>query len=314
MNNMRQNENLWIEKYRPQTLEECILPKELYAQFKSMIDSDELTHLLFTGTSGIGKTTVAKVLAKVLDRDYIIINASNDRNIDTLRNEITTFASSVSTNGKDKIVILDEADYLNSQSTQPALRGFLEEFANNCRFIFTCNHPNKILDALHSRGSIKKFVIDSKEHGEISKLFLTRLFYILDTEKITYKKQDVAELVLAYFPDFRRMINELQNGSLTGTYIKYISKDFETLQKLIDHLKNKDFTSMKKWVHDHINNDSNIFFNILYTDLYDCLEKKSKPKAIVIIADYQYKAAFVANQEINMVACLTEIMSECLFV
>lgn len=310
---MRQNENLWVEKYRPQTLDDCILPKELYSQFKSIIDADELPHLMFTGTAGIGKTTVATMLAKVMERDYIIINASNDRNIDMLRNEIATFASSVSTNGKDKIVILDEADYLNPQSTQPALRGFLQDFANNCRFIFTCNYPNKVIKELHSRCSIKKFVIDIDEYGELTKKFLLRLFYILDTENIIYKKKDVAELVLLYAPDFRRVLNELQNSCLTGSYVKTVSKDFDNIKKLISFMKEDKFTSMKTWVHDNIDNDPTFFFDVFYDNLYETLQKPSIPEAVVILADYQYKSAFVVNQEINMVACLTEIMTECNF-
>ena len=311
---MNQNEKLWIEKYRPETLEDCILPKELYTQFKNMIDADELPHLLFTGTAGIGKTTVAKVLARVMHRDYIVVNASNDRNIDTLRNEIATFASSVSTNGKEKIVILDEADYLNQTSTQPALRGFLEQFANNCRFIFTCNYPKRIIKELHSRCSVVHFMIAPDEYPELVKRFLTRVFYILDTEKINYNKQQVSELLLAYSPDFRRVLNELQNGSLSGTYLKVISKDFENIKKLLSYMKADQFTSMKTWIHEHVDNDPTFFFDIFYDNVYNILQKKSIPVAVVILADYQYKSAFVVNQEINMVACLTEIMTECDFI
>jgi len=307
-------EKIWFEKYRPKKLEDCILPNNLYTDFDNMIKKGDFPHLLLTGSPGIGKTTVAKILATSLGSDYIVINASKDRNIDTLRHEITNFASSVSLNGKEKVIILDEGDYLNPQSTQPALRGLLEQYANNCRFIFTCNYKNKILEALHSRTSIKSFKIDKEERGKIAVKFLKRICDILDAENIVYDKQSVATLILRHLPDFRRVFNELQDSCSTGVYIHKIDKESNDVQDLVVHLKVKDFTAMKTWVHENIDNDPTYFFNILYTHLYDVMKKESIPQAVVIMADYQYKSAFVINQEINMVSCLTEIMNECRFI
>ena len=309
------NEFLWVEKYRPSKIDECVLPTSLKKVFNEMVSTKQLPNMLFSGTAGVGKTTVAKALCNELELDYIIINGSEEGNIDTLRGKIKQFASSVSLQGGYKVVILDEADYLNPQSTQPALRGFIEEFSNNCRFIMTCNFKNRIIEPLHSRFSNIEFRISPKEKGKLATKLFERATYILSEQKIEYEEAVVAELIKKHFPDFRKLINELQRYSVSGAIDAGILVNIsdENLKSLTGHLKAKEFGDMRKWVVNNLDNDPVKIFRKIYDSLNTTLQPETIPHAILIIADYQYKSAFVADQEINLVACLTELMSQVKF-
>lgn len=303
---------LWVEKYRPKTIEACILPKTLKTTFQQILKKGEIPNMLFTGTAGLGKTTVAKALCNELDLDWILINGSEEGNIDTLRHKIKQFASTASLMGGYKVVILDEADYLNAQSFQPALRGFIEEFANNCRFILTCNFKNRIIEPLHSRCGVYEFNTNKKTMAELSGQFLKSLIGILDAENITYDKKVLAELIIRFAPDWRRVINECQRYSLSGTIdtgiLSLLSNN--AVNDLIGYLKTKDFKKMRSWVTNNIDTDTSGIFRSIYDSMVDTMEPNSIPRAVLILADYQYKNAFVADHELNVVACLTELMAE----
>ena len=306
---------LWVEEYRPKTIDDCILPQSLKTLFTSFIEKGELSNLLFSGTAGIGKTTVAKALCQQLNCDWIMINGSEEGGIDVLRNKIKNFASTVSLSGGKKVVILDEADYLNPQSTQPALRGFIEEFHKNCRFILTCNFKNRIIEPLHSRFSNIEFRIANKEKPKLASKLFERATYILKEQNVDFEEKVLAELIKKHFPDFRKLINELQRYSVAGTIDAgiLVNVSDENLKTLVSHLKGKEFGDMRKWVVNNIDNDPVKIFRKIYDSMYENLQKETIPHAVLIIADYQYKSAFVADQEINLVACLTELMSQVKF-
>ena len=305
------NEFLWVEKYRPQTIADCILPASLTSTFSKMISSGEIQNMLFTGTAGVGKTTVAKALCKELDLDYIVVNGSEEGNIDTLRTKIRHFASTVSLHGGYKVVILDEADYLNPQSTQPALRGFIEEFSNNCRFILTCNFKNRIIEPLHSSCTVVEFAIPNTEKPAIAANFFKRATDILNKEGIPFDNKVVAMLVEKSFPDFRKILNHLQRYSVSGSIDSGILTNMiETnIKTLMSSLKEKDFKGMRKWVVDNIDLEPAALFRQIYDNMYEHLKPQSIPQCVVILADYQYKNAFVADHELNIVACMVELMA-----
>jgi DNA polymerase III delta prime subunit len=306
---------LWVEKYRPKTIDECILPESLKQTFKEFIASGQLPNFLFSGTAGVGKTTVAKALCNEVGAEYLLINGSEESGIDVLRTKIKSFASSVSLTDSKKVVILDEADYLNANSTQPALRGFIEEFSANCRFIFTCNFKNRIIEPLHSRCSVVEFKIDNKDKQTIAAGFFKRATNILKDENIEFDPKVVAEVVTRHFPDYRRILNELQRYSVTGKIDSGILVNLsdESYRELVKNLKEKDFTSVRKWVAKNSDIETTQLFRDLYDKAVEFLEPKSIPQLVLILADYQYKAAFVADHELNTVAAMTEIMIQCQF-
>jgi len=306
---------LWVEQYRPKTIDDCILPDSLKNLFSSFIKKGELSNMLFSGTPGIGKTTVAKALCEQMNCDWIMINGSEEGGIDVLRNKIKNFASTVSLSGGKKVVILDEADYLNPQSTQPALRGFVEEFHKNCRFILTCNFKNRIIEPLHSRFSNIEFKVNPKDKPKLASRLFERAVYILKEQNIDYEDKVLVELITKHFPDFRKLINELQRYSVSGAIDAgiLVNVSDENLKTLVSYLKNKEFSDMRKWVVNNLDNDPVKIFRKIYDTLYTNLEPSTIPHAVLIIADYQYKSAFVADQEINLVACLTELMSQVKF-
>lgn len=306
-----QDQFLWVEKYRPKAISECILPKNLKDTFQTIVDSGELPNLMFSGTAGLGKTTVARALCEQLGIDYIIINGSEDGNIDTLRTKIRQFASTVSMQGGFKCVILDEADYLNPQSTQPALRGFIEEFSNNCRFILTCNFKNRIIEPLHSRCSVIDFKFDKKMLASLCGQFLTRLKEILIKEDITFEEQVLAELIIKHAPDWRRVLNEAQRYSVSGSIDAgvLVTLNDKSIKDLMASLKTKNFKGMREWVANNIDTEPHAIFRKIYDNLNDNLQPQSIPQVIITLADYQYKNAFVADHELNVVACMTEVMA-----
>ena len=309
------NEYLWVEKYRPQTIDDTILPKKLKQTFQKIVEGGELPNMLFTGTAGLGKTTVAKALCNLLNCDYILINGSEEGNIDTLRTKIKQFASSVSLSGDYKVVILDEADYLNPQSTQPALRAFIEEFEKHCTFILTCNYANSIISPLHSRCQVIDFKVIADDKQRMAGAFMRRIGYILDEEKIEYDKKVVAEVIMKHFPDNRRVLNELQKYSSSGKIDAGILSQVAevNLKELMWALKEKKFNDVRKWVADNVDNDPQKIFRKIYDVASEYVQQSSIPQLILILADYQYKSAFAADQELNLVACLTEVMVECQF-
>ena len=304
-------EFLWVEKYRPRKVEECVLSHDLKKIFQIVLDIGELQNMMFTGTAGTGKTTVARALCNELDLDYIIINGSEESGIDTLRNKIKQFASSVSLSGGLKVVILDEADYLNPQSTQPALRGFIEEFSANCRFILTCNFKNRIIEPLHSRTSVIEFAMPKKEKEALAGQFMQRVQQILSVESINSEPAVIAELIMKYFPDFRRTLNELQRYSNFGKIDSgiLVNANDIALDTLMNALKIKDFRKMRQWVADNIDIEPASMFRKVYDNMNEYVEPQSIPQLVLILADYQYKNSFVADHELNMVACLTEVMA-----
>lgn len=309
------DEFLWVEKYRPKTIKETILPAGLKKTFQEFVDNGEIPNLLLSGTQGTGKTTVARALCEEVGADYIVINGSMNGGIDTLRNDIKNFASTVSLNGGRKVVILDEADYLNPQSTQPALRGFIEEFSKNCSFILTCNFKNRIIAPLHSRCSVIDFKIDNGEKQKLAAGFFKRVLNILETEEVKANEKVVAELINRHFPDNRRVLNELQRYGASGVIdegILSVSTD-ASLKELMGYMKSKNFKELRKWVALNIDNDPVQLFRSVYDGASTYVAPRSIPQLVVTLADYQYKSAFVADQEINLVACLTELMVECEF-
>ena len=306
-------EYLWVEKYRPQTIDECILPKNLKETFKQFIQTGELPNFLFCGTAGVGKTTVAKALCNEIGAEYLLINGSEESGIDVLRTKIKSFASTVSLTDSKKVIILDEADYLNPNSTQPALRAFIEEFSNNCRFIFTCNYKNRIIEPLHSRCSVIDFKIENAEKQEIAAAFFKRTMGILKTENIDADQKVVAELVTKHFPDWRRVLNELQRYSVSGKIDSGILVNMteDSFKDLLKNMKDKNFTEVRKWVAKNGDSETINIFRQLYDTASVNLEPASIPQLVLILADYQYKAAFVADHELNLMAALTEVMSSC---
>lgn len=306
---------LWVEKYRPRTVSDTILPDNLKKTFQQFVDQNNVPNLILTGGPGVGKTTVAKAMLEELGCDYIVINGSMNGNIDTLRNDIQQFASSVSLTGGRKYVILDEADYLNPNSTQPALRNFMEEYSKNCGFILTCNFKNKIIDPLHSRCSVVEFKISKEDRPSMAAQLFKRVIGILKAENVDFDQKAVAEVISKYFPDNRRILNELQRYSATGKIDTGILANLQevTLKNLVLALKEKNFTEVRKWVADNSDVDSTTIFRQIYNMASDVMKGGSIPQLVLILADYQYKDAFVADHEINMTACLTEIMVNCEF-
>jgi DNA polymerase III delta prime subunit len=308
------NDFLWVEKYRPQTIADTILSVDLKDTFQKIVESGDLPNMLFSGTAGTGKTTVAKALCNMMNLDWIIINGSEDGNIDTLRGKIKQFASTVSLQGGVKVVILDEADYLNPQSTQPALRGFIEEFSNNCRFILTCNFKNRIIQPLHSRCGVYEFNTSKKDMAVLMQQMFERACSILDKEGVNYDKKDLLPIVSTHAPDWRRVLNELQRRSVLGSMAGSVSSSSSgSIDQLVTHLKDKNFKEMRKWVVNNIDTDASAIFRGLYDNANSSIDPQSIPQLVLILADYQYKHAFVADHELNVVACLTEIMANVKF-
>lgn len=305
-------EFLWVEKYRPKTIADTILPESLKSTFQEFVNQKNIPNLILNGPAGCGKTTVARAMLEELDCDYIIINGSMNGNIDTLRNEIKNFASAVSLSGGRKYVILDEADYLNANSTQPALRNFMEEFSKNCGFILTCNFKNRIIEPLQSRCSVIDFKISKKDLPELAAQFMKRVCNILTTENIEFDKASVAEVLKKHFPDWRRVLNELQRYSATGKIDSGILVNMQeiSLKSLMDFLKAKDFTNMRKWVGENIDNDADVIYRKIFDQTNQYIAKSSVPLIVLLIGKYQYQHAFAADSEINLVCCLTEIMME----
>lgn len=315
MTNILHNEPLWTEKYRPKTIDEVVLPQELKDKFKTFVKNDSIPNLILTGGPGCGKTTIAKAMLEELDCDYIVINGSMDGNIDTLRNQIKNFASSLSFSGKRRYVILDEADGLNPQSFQPALRNFMEEFSKNCGFILTCNFKNRIIEPLHSRSVVVDFKIKKSDLPELAKQFMKRVCFILDNENIPYEKPVIAELIKKFYPDWRKIINEVQFYSASGRIDSGILTSIKeaSLKELMGMLKNKEFSNMRKWCAENTDTDVQSLYRHIYDSLSHYVTSESIPPVVLIIGKYSYQHAFSADPEINLVCCLTEIMVEAVF-
>jgi DNA polymerase III delta prime subunit len=312
----RDEQFLWVEKYRPQKIDDCVLPESLKKTFKEYVAKGQLPTFLFCGTAGVGKTTIAKALCNEVGADWIIINGSDEgRSIDTLRTTIKNFASTVSLTDSKKVVIIDEADYMNAESVQPALRNFIEQFSSNCSFIFTCNFKNRIIEPLHSRCAVVEFKIDNKDKQEIAATFFKRATQILKQENIDFDPKVVSELIIKHFPDYRRILNELQRYSVSGKIDSGIllNTSAESYKELIKNLKEKNFSEVRKWVGKNSELGTAALFKELYDNAINTLQESSIPQLILVLADYQYKAAFVADQEINIMAAMTEIMVNCKF-
>lgn len=308
---VKNDEFLWVEKYRPETIDECVLPDSIKATFKEFIANGDMPNLLLSGTAGTGKTTVAKALCNELGYTSLVVNGSLDRNIDTLRNEIASFASTVSFDGGKKCIILDEADYLNPQSFQPALRGFIEQFSKNVRFILTCNFKDKIIEPIHSRTTYIDFRTTKKELPKMMSSLMSRILKILEDENVKVKSPKiVAEVIKKHYPDIRRVLNELQRYSAGGEIDEGILANLAVanIENLMKFLKDRDFGSMRQWVVDNIDSDPARIFRTLYDNMHNYLQPSSVPQVVLLIADYQYKHAFVQDGEINLVAFLTEVM------
>jgi DNA polymerase III delta prime subunit len=309
-------EFLWVERYRPKTIEETILPADLKAVFQQFVDQKNIPNLILSGTAGVGKTTVARAMLEQLGCDYIVINGSNEgRLIDTLRNEILNFASSVSFSGGRKYVILDEADYINPQTVQPALRNFMEEFSRNCGFILTCNFKNRIIEPLHSRCSVIDFKINKKDMAKLAMQFMKRVNFILDTESITYDKAVIAEVIQKHFPDWRRVLNELQRYAATGKIDSGILGNMQetSIKELLAYMKDRNFTEVRKWIRNNVDSDVNVLYSTFYDTAQDYFTPEYVPALVVLIGKYQYQNAFAANSEINFAAFCSEIMIELAF-
>jgi DNA polymerase III delta prime subunit len=312
----RDEQFLWVEKYRPQKIDDCILPESLKKTFKDYVAQGELPHFLLCGTAGVGKTTIAKALCNEIGAEYVILNGSDTGgHIDTLRTTIKGFATSVSLTDAKKVIILDEADYLQANSTQPALRNYMEEFSANCRFIFTANYKNRIIEPIHSRCAVIEFKIDTKEKQEIAAAFFKRATAILKQENIEFDPKVVAELITKHFPDYRRILNEMQRYSVSGKIDSgiLVNMSEESFKGLIKLMKDKDFTEVRKWVAKNSDADTTALFRELYDNASVNMDVNSIPPMVLILADYQYKAAFVADHELNIMAALTEIMAQCKF-
>jgi DNA polymerase III delta prime subunit len=310
------NQFLWVEKYRPKTIDECILPANLKQTFKDYVAQGQLPHMLLCGTAGVGKTTIAKALCNEIGAEYIILNGSDTGgHIDTLRTVIKGFATTVSLTDSKKVVILDEADYLQANSTQPALRNYMEEFSANCRFIFTCNYKNKIIEPLHSRCAVVEFKIEGKDKQTLAAQFFKRATQILKQEGVEFDPKVVAELVTKHFPDWRRVLNELQRYSVSGKIDSgiLINLSQDSFKDLINNMKERNFTEVRKWVAKNSDADTTALFRDLYDNANDYVEASTIPNLILILAEYQYKAAFVADHELNIMAAMTEVMVQCKF-
>jgi len=309
-------EFLWVEKYRPHTVAETILPEKVKQAFQTFVDKKDIPNMILSGSAGVGKTTIARAMIEEIGADCLVINGSNEgRLIDTLRGEITNFASSMSFSGGRKYVILDEADYLNPQSVQPALRNFMEEFSNNCGFILTCNYKNKIIQPLHSRCSVVDFRLAKEDKPVIASQFLKRIHYILDQEGVPYDKLVIKEVFKRYFPDWRRMLNELQRYAGTGaidTGMLSVNVD-SSVEKLIELIKDRNFTGARKWIGENPELTFDEFCSKLYAVASEKVMTESIPSLVYILGDYQHKAAFVVNQEVNLAACVAQIMGEVTF-
>ena len=301
---------LWVEKHRPTKVDDCILPTNLKQTFQEFVKDDKIPNLILSGGAGVGKTTIAKAMIDEIGATSMMINGSEESGIDVLRTKIKNFASTSSLEGGRKYLILDESDYLNPQSTQPALRGFMEEFHKNCGFILTCNYKNRLIEPLHSRCSGVDFRIPKGEINKLCTQFFKRVKSILDEEAVKYDDKVILELITKYFPDWRRTLNELQKYSVSGQIDSGILVNLSevNINELMDALKNNEFTVVRKWIVNNLDNDPNRMFRVIYDSLYDYLDGSTIPHAVIIIGDYSYKSAFVADQEINMLACMTELM------
>ena len=306
---------LWVEQYRPKTVDDCILPQNLKNTFKEFVEQGKIPNVILSGGPGVGKTTIAKAVLDEIGATYMMINGSEESGIDVLRTKIKNFASTVSLEGGRKYLILDEADYLNPQSTQPALRGFMEEFHQNCGFILTCNYKNRLIEPIHSRCSVIDFSIPKSEKQNLALDFMSRVEGILVLENIKYEKKVLAEVIQRHFPDWRRTLNELQRYSVSGRIDAGILIDMAeiNIKELMMFMKEKEFTNVRKWVVNNLDVDSVRLIRSVYDSLYTFLDHSTIPHAVCILADYSYRGAFVADQEINTLACLTEMMAKCKF-
>ena len=306
---------LWVEKYRPTSIDACILPNSLKDSFSEFVKNKHIPNLILSGGPGIGKTTVAKAMVEEIGATWMMVNGSEESGIDVLRTKIKNFASTVSLEGGRKYIILDEADYLNPQSTQPALRGFMEEFHKNCGFILTCNYKNRLIEPLHSRCSVVDFIIAKGDKPKLASDFFNRVKMILSDENVKFDRKVVAELLNKYFPDWRRVLNELQRYSASGQIDAGILVNLSevNINELMEALKKQEFTNVRKWIVNNLDNDPVRIYRRIYDSLYDNIDKSTIPHAVIILAEYSYKSAFVADQEINLLACFTEIMAQVKF-
>ena len=306
---------LWVEKYRPTSIDACILPNSLKDSFSEFVKNKHIPNLILSGGPGIGKTTVAKAMVEQIGATWMMVNGSEESGIDVLRTKIKNFASTVSLEGGRKYIILDEADYLNPQSTQPALRGFMEEFHKNCGFILTCNYKNRLIEPLHSRCSVVDFIIAKGDKPKLASDFFNRVKMILSDENVKFDRKVVAELLNKYFPDWRRILNELQRYSASGQIDAGILVNLSevNINELMEALKKQEFTNVRKWIVNNLDNDPVRIYRRIYDSLYDNIDKSTIPHAVIILAEYSYKSAFVADQEINLLACFTEIMAQVKF-
>ena len=313
---MESNQMLWVEKYRPHKIEDCILPESIKSTFQEYVNRKEIPNLLLTGSAGVGKTTIAKALCEEVGCDYIVINGSEETGVDNIRVKVKNYASSMSLSGGRKVIIIDEADYL-SPNAQAALRGSIEETAANCSFIFTCNFKNRIMEAIHSRCSVIEFKLQNGQKAKMAAQFFKRVEWLLTEEAVTYDKQVVAAVITKHFPDNRRILNELQRysaneGKTIDKGILAVVSDVN-ITELVKALKVKDFSTARKWVTNNLDSDTATILRKIYDNMYEFLKPESIPPAVLVLSKYQYQAAFVADQEINLVACLTEFMIECEF-
>ena len=306
---------LWVEQYRPKTVDDCILPQSLKDTFKEFVEHGNVPNVILSGGPGVGKTTIAKAVLDEIGATYMMINGSEESGIDVLRTKIKSFASTVSLEGGRKYLILDEADYLNPQSTQPALRGFMEEFHKNCGFILTCNYKNRLIEPLHSRCSVIDFTIPKSEKPSLASEFMKRMIFILQNEKVEYDKKVLVEVIQRHFPDWRRILNELQRYSVSGRIDAGILVDMAeiNIKELMKFMKEKEFTNVRKWVVNNLDMDSVRLYRSIYDSLYTFLDHSTIPHVVIVLAEYQHKSAFSADQEINLLACFTEIMARAKF-